>query len=342
MAAAMGNQAFGALVASGGVIARDPGPGATAAPPAAAATLGRPGLRPRHADPPGALRLPPDRVRGPPARARRLRRDGDLRRGGALLGRVDGRRHAAAHRARGDAAHRVRGGVQGQQTRRSARSPRRSSRSSRSGSTPSRSRTRTCSSCADGPPPVRAERRHGRPLPTVELVGKAEELIGEVAKWGKRAETRQARHRAGEEARGHQQGDQGDLRQGRRGQEGPRAGAEHRQDDRRARQDARRRGRHRRDGGGARRRRLRRLQARGARLQAAVDGYIFKAAKICLKQLRALKEQLYKGDRAEGVRFFFEQSRARDGAVHQDAYFHGVDPSQHFPGASRCSTSCGR
>ena len=31
------------------------------------------------------------------------------------------------------------------------------------------------------------------------------------------------------------------------------------------------------------------------------EGYIFKAAKICVQQLRALKEIIYKGDREGGI-----------------------------------------
>lgn len=63
------------------------------------------------------------------------------------------------------------------------------------------------------------------------------------------------------------------------------------------------------------------------------DSYIYKAAKLCLSQLRGRKEQLYKGDRQEGVRLFFEQHRnARAAPDIKDAYFHGIDPAQHFPG----------
>lgn len=63
------------------------------------------------------------------------------------------------------------------------------------------------------------------------------------------------------------------------------------------------------------------------------DGYIYKAAKLCLSQLRGLKEQLYKGDRQEGVRLFFVEHRNDHSAPDiKGAYFHGIDPAQHFPG----------
>jgi len=63
------------------------------------------------------------------------------------------------------------------------------------------------------------------------------------------------------------------------------------------------------------------------------DGYIFKAAKICVAQLRQLKELLYRSDREGGIRLFFEQHR-RDAAAPaiKDAFFHGIDSGQHFPG----------
>jgi hypothetical protein len=63
------------------------------------------------------------------------------------------------------------------------------------------------------------------------------------------------------------------------------------------------------------------------------DGYIYKATKLCLSQLRALKEQLYKGDRQGGVRLFFQENSAAPSAPDiRKAYFHGIDPAQHFPG----------
>jgi hypothetical protein len=63
------------------------------------------------------------------------------------------------------------------------------------------------------------------------------------------------------------------------------------------------------------------------------DGYIFKAAKICAKQLHELKELLYKGDRSGGVAFFFDQHHGDAVAPNiEDAIVHGVDTQQHFPG----------
>jgi hypothetical protein len=63
------------------------------------------------------------------------------------------------------------------------------------------------------------------------------------------------------------------------------------------------------------------------------SGYILKVSKICLQQLRAIKEQLYKGDRQGGVRLFFMEHRGDDVAPDiRQAFFHGVDSGQHFPG----------
>ena len=63
------------------------------------------------------------------------------------------------------------------------------------------------------------------------------------------------------------------------------------------------------------------------------EGYIFKAAKICVQQLRALKEIIYKGDREGGIALFFSEHRNDDKAPSiKKAFFHGVDEGQHFPG----------
>jgi hypothetical protein len=63
------------------------------------------------------------------------------------------------------------------------------------------------------------------------------------------------------------------------------------------------------------------------------EGYIFKAAKICVQQLRALKEIIYKGDREGGIAFFFEEHRNDPKAPDiKKAFFHGIDEGQHFPG----------
>ena len=240
-------------------------------------------------------------------------------------------------------AHRVRrASSRRSKTRRSARSPRRSSAAERS-STAKPIYERTSSSSRDGPPPVRAQHRHGRVSQTVELIGKAEEFIGEVEKWtGERGERARKLSSQAKKLEDIHRG-QGDL---------DKVGEVKKVADL-AKNIATLTGAIGKTPGG--------VDDIGA-MEAALDvmdfavskievpgfkqlwdGYIFKAAKICLKQLRALKEQLYKGDREGGVRFFFEQNRGEQTAPSiKDAYFHGVDSvSSTSPAASRCSTSCG-
>ncbi len=334
MAAAMGNQAFGALVASGGVIARDPGPGATAAPPAAAATWDAPdfGLATQTLQARSACH----RIE---SEARRLELAGFD--GMAIYGE-EARSWAESM-----------GGAMRPLTAREA------TQLTEFGVEFKAEQDKAVRKVAEALVAQLTKWIDAKPISdedlfelretvhhqfvrsvdtdvlsqTVELVGKAEELIGEVAKWGKRAEN--AKHVIAQAKKLE------DINKGIK-EISDKVG-EVKKVLELAQNIGKMTGALGKTPGG-----VDDIGAMEAALDVADfavsklevpgfkqlwDGYIFKAAKICLKQLRALKEQLYKGDRAEGVRFFFEQSRGRATAPSiKDAYFHGVDPSQHFPG----------